>query len=151
LGLGVTSTGEGVGTGFSAGATGLGLGVTGTGDGVGTGLFGVDVTGLGLGVTGIGVLGTSFGLGFGVGPTGLGLGVTGTGLGLCVSGVGFAGFSGLLSVHLSRLQSTGRLTTGKHVLADFCAGLELPRQLLLSSNVFSDLVDSTHFFPSPLK
>jgi hypothetical protein len=114
-------------------------------------LFGVGAIGLVLGVTGTGVLGTGFGLGFGVGPTGLGLGATGIGLGLGISGVGFVGFSGLLPVHLSRLQSIGRLTTRKHALADFCADLELPRQLLLSSNTFSDLVDGTHSFPSPLK
>lgn len=53
--------------------------------------------------------------------------------------------------HLERPQSTGRLTTGAHISPDFCVGL-LARQLLVSSNTTSDLVDvGTHSSASPLK
>jgi hypothetical protein len=44
--------------------------------------------------------------------------------------------------HLSLLQSTGRLTTGKHSLADFWFGL-FCKQLLVSSNCFSWLDPGT--------
>jgi hypothetical protein len=45
-------------------------------------------------------------------------------------------------LHLSLLQSTGLLTTGKHVFGSFCLGL-LGKQLLPSSNAVSSCEDGT--------
>lgn len=45
--------------------------------------------------------------------------------------------------HFALLQSTGLLTTGKHIFANFCLGRS-GRQLLLSSTVISLLEDGTH-------
>lgn len=45
--------------------------------------------------------------------------------------------------HFALLQSTGRLTTGKQIFANFWLGRS-GRQLLLSSNIMSLLEDGTH-------
>ena len=84
-----------------------------------------------------------------LGGAGCGLGGAETGgAGLLGGGLGFGGED--FPPHLDLLQSTGRLTTGKHVLADFWFGLS-DKQLLLSSRVTSVLEDGTHDGASPLK
>ena len=52
--------------------------------------------------------------------------------------------------HLALLQSTGRLTTGLQVAADFCFGRS-GKQLLVSSSVMSVLEGGSHALASPLK
>jgi hypothetical protein len=123
-------TGAGVGCGF--GEDGLE-----TGAGVGCG-FGVD--GLETGD------GDGWGWGFGIEGVGTGGNVLWSGVpGLYDGGDDDDGFP-----HLDLPQSTGRLTTGRHILAGFCFGRS-GKQLLLSSNMISDRFDGTHASASPLK
>lgn len=92
-----------------------------------------------IGGSGIGCGGVDFG--------GDGVGTAGEGDGWDCGGCGLGGgvFGGSLEEELPQflLQSTGRLTTGKHCLVDFCFGLP-GRQLLVSSNTLSTLGDGTH-------
>lgn len=53
-------------------------------------------------------------------------------------------------LHLSLLQSTGLLTTGKHVFGSFCLGL-LGKQLLPSSNATSACEEGTQASSSLVK
>lgn len=113
--------------------------------GLGLGVGGVDLGGAGCGLGGDGE-GEGWGCGLGVGGD---RGVeAGGGVGLRTGGLGLGGED--FPPHLDLLQSTGRLTTGKHVLADFCFGLS-DKQLLVSSNVMSALEGGWHDGASPLK
>lgn len=110
-----------------------------------------------IGFSGFGVSGLGVGIfdgfcGSGLGDS-LGLGITGSfGFGGLYSGVLGDGLDPALlpPEHLSLLQSTGRLTTGKHCLTDFWFGLFF-KQLLLSSNCFPLLFPGTQLSASPLK
>lgn len=92
-------------------------------------------------------LGASFGVGGGFGfGTAFGVG-GGFGFGF---GVGVGGADLAEGPHLDLVQSTGLLTTGWHILDDFCFGLS-GKQLLVSSNTASFLCCGSHALASPLK